>query len=155
MDGNYRAYSYTASSQRIAGILDQPAGQFEEVNALPDPDRLTYSNGFYGRCSAVFVDIRDSSKLPSRYKRPRLAKQYRSFISEMVSVLNGYVFVREMSIVGDCVWATYNTPYTSNIEKCSAWRRKRIHYAFCSTNTWRSTTMSLYAWASARIGAEF
>lgn len=117
MDGNYRVYSYTASSQRIADILDQPAGQFEEVDALPDRDRLTYTNGFYGRCSAVFVDIRDSSQLPSKYKRPALAKMYRSFISEMVSVLNGQEKVREVNIVGDCVWATYNTPNKGDINE--------------------------------------
>lgn len=117
MDGNYKSYSYTASSERIADILSQPAGQFEEVDALPGRDRLTYTNGFYGRCSAVFVDIRDSSQLPSKYKRPTLAKLYRSFISEMVSVLNGQVKVREVNIVGDCVWATYNTPYISDINE--------------------------------------
>ena len=116
MDGNFKSFSYTASSARIVDILDQPAGQFEETDALPDRDRLTYTNGFYGRCSAVFVDIRDSSKLTQRYKRPALAKLYRAFISEMVAVLNSDAAVREVNIVGDCVWATYNTPYTRDID---------------------------------------
>lgn len=116
MDGNFKSFSYTASSARIVDILDQPAGQFEETDALPDRDRLTYTNGFYGRCSAVFVDIRDSSKLTQRYKRPALAKLYRAFISEMVAVLNSDAEVREVNIVGDCVWATYNTPYTRDID---------------------------------------
>lgn len=48
MDGNFKAYSYTNSSDRIEDILNQPAGVFEEVDSLPDWDRLTYSNGFYG-----------------------------------------------------------------------------------------------------------
>lgn len=116
MDGNFKAYSYTNSSDRIADILNQPAGVFEEVDNLPDRDRLTYSNGFYGMCSAVFIDIRDSSGLTSKYKRPTLAKIYRAFISEMVAVLNSDANVREVSIVGDCVWAVYNTPRKPNID---------------------------------------
>jgi class 3 adenylate cyclase len=116
MDGNYKPYDYVASSGRIKEILDQPAGQFIETDDLPSRDKLTYTNGFYGRCSAVFVDIRGSSGLTEKYKRPTLAKIYRSFISEMVAVLNSDNYVREVNIVGDCVWAVYNTPHTSDID---------------------------------------
>ncbi|MGO2032097.1 MAG: adenylate/guanylate cyclase domain-containing protein [Glutamicibacter ardleyensis] len=116
MDGNYKAYSYIASAKRIDEILDQPAGKFEETDSLPDRDKLTFSNGFYGLCTAVFVDIRDSSGLTEKHKRPALAKIYRSFISEMVAVLNSSPLVREVNIVGDCVWAVYNTPYKSSID---------------------------------------
>lgn len=129
MDGNYSPYSYVSSSTRIAEILDQPAGQFEESDSLPDRNRLTYTNGFYGRCSAIFVDIRDSSKLTQRYRRPTLAKLYRAFISEMVAVLNSGQKVREVNIVGDCVWATYNTPYKSDIDD--------VYTLACRANTLR------------------
>jgi class 3 adenylate cyclase len=115
MDGNYKPYDYVASSGRIKEILDQPAGQFIETNDLPSRDKLTYTNGFYGRCSAVFVDIRNSSGLTEKHKRPTLAKIYRSFISEMVAVLNSDPYVREVNIVGDCVWAVYNTPKQNDI----------------------------------------
>lgn len=117
MDGNYKSYSYTSSADRIKTILDQPAGTFEEPDSLPDRDKLTYSNGFYGKCSAIFIDIRDSSGLTSKHKRPTLAKIYRAFISEMVAVLNSTPIVREVSIVGDCVWAVFNTPYKSDISE--------------------------------------
>lgn len=116
MDGNYKPYFYEHSSTRINEILSQPVGQFEETDALPDRDRLTYANGFYGRCSAIFIDIRDSSALTAKYNRPALAKLYRAFISEMVATLNSDPFVREVNIVGDCVWATYNTPRKSDID---------------------------------------
>lgn len=116
MDGNYKAYSYIASAKRIDEILDQAAGKFEETPSLPDRDTLTFSNGFYGLCTAVFVDIRDSSGLTEKHKRPALAKIYRSFISEMVAVLNSSPLIREVNIVGDCVWAVYNTPYKFNID---------------------------------------
>lgn len=116
MDGNYRYYSYINSAKRIDEILDQPSGQFEEPQSLPDRDRLTFTNGFYGSCSAIFVDIRDSSKLPDKHNRPTLAKIYRAFISEMVAILNGASQVREVNIVGDCVWAVYNTPNKPDID---------------------------------------
>lgn len=116
MDGNHKLYDYQKSSERIAEILNQPAGAFEEVDSLPDRDRLTYTNGFYGMCSAVFIDIRDSSGLTDKHKRPTLAKIYRSFISEMVAVLNSGASVREVNIVGDCVWAVYKTPNTTDID---------------------------------------
>jgi len=116
MDGNYKAYSYTSSSDRIKAILDQPAGSFEEVDGLPDRDKLTFTNGFYGMCSAVFIDIRDSSGLTAKHKRPTLAKIYRAFISEMVAVLNSDLYVREVNIVGDCVWAVYKTTQKTHID---------------------------------------
>ena len=116
MDGNYKPYSWTSSANRLDTILDQPVGQFEEAKSLPDRDKLTFTNGYYGWCSALYVDIRDSSGLTSKYTRPVLAKIYRSFISEMVAVLNGVAIVREVSIVGDCVWAVYNTPSKDDID---------------------------------------
>lgn len=116
MDGNYRPYDWTASSARIKSILDQPAGAYEEVDGLPDRDKLTFANGFYGMCSAIFIDIRDSSGLTSKHKRPVLAKIYRSFISEMVAVLNSDPYVREVNIVGDCVWASYKTTQVNHID---------------------------------------
>ena len=115
MDSNHSTYDFKASFSRIDGILAAPSGNYEEVDSLPDRDRLTYANGFYANCSALFVDIRDSSQLPSKYKRPVLAKIYRAFISELVAVMNGHPKAREINIVGDCVWGTFNTPYTSDI----------------------------------------
>lgn len=116
MEGNYKPYDWVASAERIRSILNQPAGNFVETDDLPQRDRLTYANGFYGQCGAVFVDIRDSSGLTRKYQRPRLAKIYRAFISEMVAALNGEPYVREVNIVGDCVWAVYNTPSKTDID---------------------------------------
>lgn len=120
MDGKYKPYNYVDSSARIREILNQPAGTFEEVDSLPDRDKLTYTNGFYGMCSAIYIDIRDSSGLTDKYKRPTLAKIYRAFISEMVAVLNGSLHVREVNIVGDCVWGVYKTPLKHHIDEVFA-----------------------------------
>lgn len=116
MDSNYKPYNHVASFARLDEILAQPRGNFEEVKTLPDRDALTFANGFYAKCSALFMDVRDSSKLPQKYNRPALAKLYRAFISESVAILNGDVAAREINIVGDCVWGVYNTPYKNNID---------------------------------------
>lgn len=116
MDGNSKSYSWVSSASRIDEIFGQPAGQFDEAKSLPDRDKLTFTNGFYAYCSSLYVDIRGSSELTDAYTRPVLAKIYRAFISEMVAVLNSASKVREVNIVGDCVWAVYNTPSKSDID---------------------------------------
>lgn len=117
MDSNHKTYDYVASFSRVDGILAQSQSNYEEVDELPDRDRLTYSNGFYANCSALFADIRESSKLPDLYRRPALAKLYRAYISEMVAIMNGNEQAREVNIVGDCVWAVFNTPLKNHINK--------------------------------------
>ena len=64
MDSNFKTYNYVSSFARLDDILSQSQSNYEEVTELPDRDRLTYSNGFYAYCSTLFVDTRDSSKLP-------------------------------------------------------------------------------------------
>lgn len=116
MDSNPKTYDHVASAARIDAILAQPQGNYEEKDSLPDRTTLTYTNGFYAKCTALFVDLRDSSSLPSAYNRPALAKLYRAFISETVAILNSDTGAREINIVGDCVWAVYNTPYKTDID---------------------------------------
>ncbi|MCW2539619.1 MAG: adenylate/guanylate cyclase protein [Frankiales bacterium] len=117
MDSNYRTYDYITSFERIDAILALPQGNYEEQDSLPHRDTLTYTNGFYAYCSALFIDIRESSTLPSKYNRPALAKLYRAFISEMVAIFNSTTFAREINIVGDCVWGVYNTSLKSEVDE--------------------------------------
>lgn len=63
----------------------------------------------------MFIDICDSSELTKFQKRPVLAKIYRSFVSEMVALLNSPASCREVSINGDCVWSVYDTPSQNDI----------------------------------------
>ncbi len=120
MEANYSYYNYISSLNRLDEILGQPAGSFDERPSLPSRDELTYANGYYANCSALFVDIRDSSKLPDSYTRPVLAKIYRAFISETVAVLKGHSRVLEINIVGDCVWGVFDTSQKSEIDELFA-----------------------------------
>jgi len=89
MQTNGTFYDFDKSITRIDEILDKSDKSFEELDYIPSRDKLTYKNGFYVNCTALFVGIKDSSTLPSKHKRPTLAKIYRSYISEVVSIMNG------------------------------------------------------------------
>jgi len=117
MKASYVPYVHADSIQRIDETLAAKDEQFEEVSSIPSRDRLTFTNGFYVKCSCVFVDLRDSSKLPDRYKRPTLARIYRSYISECVAVLSGEKLAAEVNIHGDAVWAVFDTPNKADINE--------------------------------------
>ena len=58
----------------------------------------------------------DSSNMIDAHKRPVLAKIYRSFISEMVALMNGHSSCKEVNINGDCVWCVCETNYKADID---------------------------------------
>lgn len=116
MDSNYKPYIFLDSFNRIRTILNQPDISYTEQSSLPDRDKLTFTNGFYANCSALFIDIRGSSSLPGKYRRPTLARLYRAYISETVAILNSDLYCREVNIVGDGAWAVYNTPRKTDID---------------------------------------
>lgn len=115
MESNNISYDFAKSRERIDEILDESDKSFEELKYIPDRSKLTYKNGFYVQCSALFVDLRDSSNLPNKYKRPTLAKIYRSYISEVVAIMNSNTLCKEIRIDGDCISGIYNTPYQADI----------------------------------------
>lgn len=116
MKSNYINYDFEKSRDRIDDILNSNDNNFEEVTSIPNRDKLSYTNGFYVKCTSMFVDIRKSTELTAKYKRPTLAKIYRTFISEVVAVINGNDECSEIFIQGDCVWAVFNTPYKVDID---------------------------------------
>ena len=81
-------YDFTKALERIDEILNADNSKFKDNDCFPSRDDLTFSNGFYVYCTALFVDIRDSSTMTNEHRRPVLAKIYRSFISEMVALMN-------------------------------------------------------------------
>lgn len=102
MQSNYKPYDFQKSLNRLDSNLNG-SYTYEELDSIPTRDKLTFNNGFYVKCSALFVDIRKSSQLPQLHKRPVLARIYRNYISEIVSILNSFVSCKEINIIGDCV----------------------------------------------------
>ena len=95
-------YDFEASLARIDNVL-KTNGDYADAEEIPSRDSLTYSNGYYLNCYALFVDIRDSSQLPQRHQKKVLAKIYRSYISELTAIMQSFENCKEVNIVGDCV----------------------------------------------------
>lgn len=103
---NHIQFNIEESYERLEEIIDS-SSTFDELQEIPNSDKLTYSNGFYFNCYSIFIDIRDSSKLPKRYQKRILAKIYRAYISEIVAIFQSSKNCKEINIVGDSVWAIF------------------------------------------------
>lgn len=117
MEASYSYYDYEKSLERIDEILNGSDSSYEEKDAIPSRDSLTFNNGYYVNCSAIFIDIRGSKKLSEKHTRPVLAKIYKAYISELVAVLKAHSKISEMYIEGDCVWAICDTPYKFDVDE--------------------------------------
>src|SRR5688572_19888481 len=120
MEASYAPFDHAESARRIREILAIPDSAYEEKQSIPAREQLTFDNGFYVYCTAVFIDLRGSKGLADKHKMPTLARINRTFISEMVAVLRDHAYVREMFIEGDCVWAVYDTPNKEDVDSAFA-----------------------------------
>ena len=117
MKTNYKTYDFEKSRERLSEILKSEDKNFEEVENIPSREKLTYNNGFYvSKTASLYVDLRDSSYLPENYQRPVLARIYRSYVSEVVAIINGNEDCAEINIEGDCVWGIFDAQYKSQID---------------------------------------
>lgn len=116
MQSNYKPYEFNKSLNRLDAILNG-SFSYQEINSIPNRDKLSFNNGYYVNCCALFVDIRKSSELPKLHKRPVLARIYRSYISEIVSILNSYTSCKEINIIGDCVSGIFDAQNTMQIRE--------------------------------------
>lgn len=116
MQSNYKSYSFNDSRNRIDEILNS-SSNFDDKDEIPKRETLTYTNGYYVKCCALFVDLRDSSTLPQVHQKKVLAKIYRSYISEIVAILNGFTHCKEINIVGDCVSAVFSGQGSTDVNQ--------------------------------------
>lgn len=120
MQATNSTYNHIDSVERIDEILNSSDNNYEEKKSIPNRESLTFTNGHYVSASALCVDIRDSSSLSEKYTRPKQAKIYRSYISEVVAVLKGDENINEIYIEGDGIWGVFDTPYKSDINSLFA-----------------------------------
>ena len=113
---NQKDYNLAESIGRIDEILNSSNNNYTELDYIPAESQLTYSNGFYVNATSLFVDLRDSSGLAEKHRRPVLAKMFRSFISEVIAIVNGNSRCKYIHIDGDCVSAIYDTPLKTDID---------------------------------------
>ena len=116
-------YDYRAGKERIDGILDSELTVVEN-DRLPKSDGLTFDNSYLSWVSAIFIDIRDSTKLMALDDQEYVAKVVRCFTSELIEILRNEDTLREIGIRGDCVYAIYTTPqqnYVGDVFNLAVW----------------------------------
>lgn len=116
MEAKYSEFDHEKSIERIDETLNNSDANYEDKNSIPLRSSLTFNNGFYVDCAALFIDMRGSKSLSEKHKRPTLAKIYKTYISELVAVLQSHSKVSEIYIEGDCVWGVFDTPYKTDID---------------------------------------
>ena len=127
MKSNYLKYVFEKSLERVDSILYDETS-YDEADDIPEIDNLTFKNGKYVKCAALFIDLRGSTDLIEKQgKQSRsLARLYRAYISEVVAIINSFETCKEINIVGDCVSAifsgrteTSNTPVIESLQASS------------------------------------
>lgn len=109
-------YDYKSGKKRIEEILDNKLEVISQDKLPTDHDNnFTFSNGYYSWVSAIFVDIRNSSKLFADEDKEKVSKVIRSFTSEIIEILRDDDNLREIGIRGDCVYAVYTTPKKTDV----------------------------------------
>ncbi|MGL5988605.1 adenylate/guanylate cyclase domain-containing protein [Cetobacterium sp.] len=107
-------YDYKAGKKRVEEILNNKL-EVKEQEKIPKDENFTYSNGYYGWVSSIFVDIRDSTTIFSKSDKEEVSKMIRAFTSEIIEILRGDDNEREIGIRGDCVYCIYTTPLILDI----------------------------------------
>lgn len=107
-------YDYRKSKETVEEILKSRT-EIEEKDNIPASDaEFTYSNGIKAWVGALFVDIVGSSKLCNSANE-NTARIFRSFCSEIISILKDDVNYREIGIRGDCVYGIFAAPYQEDL----------------------------------------
>lgn len=124
------SYDYKKGKERLEEILDNKM-EIIENGKIPKDDSFTFSNGYYGWVTGIFVDIRDSTSLFSDEDKEKVAKVIRSFTSEIIEILRNDDNLREIGIRGDCVYAIYTSP------------NKNDEYELADKTFWINTYMKM------------
>lgn len=111
------SYDYKKGKKRISDILINKL-EVKAVNKIPSDNEFTFDNGYYAWVTAIFIDIRDSSKIFDMDNKEKTSKIIRSFTSEIIEVLRANSLYREIGIRGDCVYAIYTTPTQEDVYDC-------------------------------------
>lgn len=111
------SYDYKKGKKRISDILINKL-EVKEVSKIPSDNEFTFDNGYYAYVTAIFIDIRDSSKIFDMDNKEKTSKIIRSFTSEIIEILKDNSLYREIGIRGDCVYAIYTTPTQEDTYNC-------------------------------------
>lgn len=107
-------YDFEAGKKRIDSILTSQI-EIIEQDKIPPRDVYVARKGYYGLVTALYVNIRQSTAIFSDTDHLRVARMIRCFTTEVLEILRGYDFVREIGIQGDCLYGKYTTPLQTDV----------------------------------------
>ena len=117
MKTDHAEYNVKDSVERINQIITAKDSSYEERDRIPARSELSYTNGFYVKCSVLCVDIRKSPEMTHFYTNLSDTKVYRAFISEVTAVMNGNPKCAEINISDDSVWGVFDTPFQEDVDE--------------------------------------
>lgn len=110
-------FDYYESKKRVYDILNSKT-KIKNKDCIPSNDsEFTYENGIKAWVGAMFIDIKESSKLFKKYDEEKLARILRAYFSEIVGILKLNNNYRQIGIRGDCVYAIYSVSTKDDLEK--------------------------------------
>lgn len=104
MKTDHAEYNVKDSVDRINKIVTAQDSTYEERDRIPARSELTYTNGFYVKCTVLCVDIHKSPEMTNFYTNITDTKLYRTFISEVSAVMNGNPKCAEINLADHSVW---------------------------------------------------
>lgn len=94
-------------STAINRIISSEVLENDVSGAIPLTNNLSDSNKiYYGKASILFVDMRESTKLPDKFNKIQLVKIYRSYIRSIVQAIR-YSGAFVIDFMGDGVLAVF------------------------------------------------
>lgn len=116
MRSEHTKYDLEDSVDRIDQIISV-GDNYEERETIPHLRDLTFTNGFYVKCSALCVDIRNLLEQSDFTENRLLTKIYRAYISEVTAVMNGNPKCAEVNIVRGSVLGVFDTPFQEDVDE--------------------------------------
>ena len=102
-------YDYKKGKEDVEKILKNDT-EILEKDIPSNDDNFTYGNGIKSWVGSIFVDIVGSTELIKNNDELEVSKILRSFSSEIITIMNSSVNVREIGIRGDCVYGVFFCP---------------------------------------------
>ena len=110
-------YNLKDSVDRINQVIAAGSSSYEERDKIPACSELTFTNGFYVKCSVIHAEIRKTNEIADFYRNTELSKLYRTYVSEVTAVMNGNPKCAEINIAGNCVWGVFDTPFQEDVDE--------------------------------------
>jgi class 3 adenylate cyclase len=111
------SYDYKDGKLRVLNILKNKI-KVEETDSIPETlSEFTYDNAKLTWISAIFVDLRNSTKFLEEGDKEKVTKLLRAYASEIISIMNESKHVREIGVRGDGVYAIFSTNTKNKIKE--------------------------------------